>query len=114
MTGMDVNPYSAPESIESLGIRQPASRVALASFVVNIVLALLMFTMIGLMAAGPRSPQRAMIAGMIGLLVLVLDLVAAGLGVVGLLQTGNAKLLAALGAISAIAIAGMAALFLMA
>jgi hypothetical protein len=110
---MDINPYSAPESIESIGARRPTSRVALASFVINILLALLMFTMIGLMSAGPRSPQRAMVAGMIGLLVLVLDVVAAGLGVIGLLQTGNARLLAAVGAISAVAVVGIAALFLL-
>jgi hypothetical protein len=114
MCGMDVNPYSAPESIEAIGVRYRTSRVAVASFAINIVAPLLMFTMIGMLSAGPKTPQRAMIVGVIGLLILVLSFSAAALGVVGLVQTGNARLLTAIGAISVVAMGGMAALFFMA
>src|SRR5262245_52445354 len=108
---MEVNPYLPPEGGYATEVRQQPGRMAMASFVINLVLPLTMLSMVGLLVVGPKTAQSTMVVGTIGLLSLVMDFIAVGLGIVGLLQTGNARLLVAVGAIFAVAVLGMVALF---
>ena len=109
---MDLNPYSSPETFEVSGIRHRPSRLAAASFVLNVLSGIAIFTLVGfaVVATGQRTPQRAMVVGIVGLIILFLNLSAAALGIIGLIQTGNIRLLAAIVAIAAVTVLGLSAL----
>jgi hypothetical protein len=110
---MQPNPYSSPESLDATDIRHRPSRVASASFVLNIILPIAMLTVAVFTTASNQNLtfHRAMIVGIAGLIILALNLITALLGVVGLLRMGRMRLLTVVGAISAITVLGMTVLF---